>query len=103
MSNVNSFFHLTARQWNSLPAECFSLTSDLNDFKSRVNRHLDLCLFSFSNDLPLNVFHSGGRREGGGDSQIVSNAMLKLLNRYYFGRCSFELAEPVSFPLCLPD
>ena len=43
-----------------------------------------------------------GEKEGGG-SHIVSNAMLKLMNRYYFGRCSFELAEPVSFPMYLPD
>ena len=37
---VNGFFPPTARIWNSLPAECFSLTSDINDFKSWVNRHL---------------------------------------------------------------
>ena len=36
---VNSFFPRTARLWNSLPAECFPLTYDINDFKSRVNRH----------------------------------------------------------------
>ena len=29
---VNSFFPRTARLWNSLPAECFPLTSDLNGF-----------------------------------------------------------------------
>ena len=37
---VNSFFPSTARLWNSLPIECFPSTSDLNDFKSRINRHL---------------------------------------------------------------
>ena len=37
---VNSFFPCTARLWNSLPIECFSLTCDLNGFKSRINRHL---------------------------------------------------------------
>ena len=37
---VNSFFPRTARLWNSLFAECFPLTYDLNDFSSRVNRHL---------------------------------------------------------------
>ena len=51
MSNVNCFFHRTARHWNSLPAEFFPLTFDLNDFKPRVNRHFELCLFSFSNHL----------------------------------------------------
>ena len=43
---VNSFFPRTARLWNSLPIECFPLTYDLNDFKSRINRHL-LTLGSF--------------------------------------------------------
>ena len=51
MSNVNCFFHRTDRQWNSLPAECLLLTFHLNDFKPRVNRHFELCLFSFSNRL----------------------------------------------------
>ena len=37
---VNSFFPCTASQWNSLPIECFPLTYDLNDFKSRIKRHL---------------------------------------------------------------
>ena len=37
---VNSFFHCTARRLNSLSIECFPLTYDLNDFKSRVNRLL---------------------------------------------------------------
>ena len=35
---VNSFFPHTARLWSSL--ECFSLTNDLNGFKSKINRHL---------------------------------------------------------------
>ena len=43
---INSFFPRTARLWNSLPAECFPLTNDLNSFKSVVNRHL-LSLGSF--------------------------------------------------------
>ena len=30
----------TARLWNSLPIECFPLTYDLCDFKSKINRHL---------------------------------------------------------------
>ena len=34
---VNSFFPGTARLWNSLPIESFSLTYDLNGFKSRIN------------------------------------------------------------------
>ena len=36
------FLFLTqlARLWNSLPIECSPLTYDLNDFKSRINRHL---------------------------------------------------------------
>ena len=37
---VNSFFPRTARLWNSLPIECFPLTCDLSDFKSRINRYL---------------------------------------------------------------
>ena len=37
---VNSFFSCTFRLWNSLPIECFPLTYYLNDFKSRINRHL---------------------------------------------------------------
>ena len=37
---VNSFFPRTARLWNSLPIECFSLTYNLNGFKSRISRHL---------------------------------------------------------------
>ena len=37
---LNSFFPCTARLWNSLPIECFSLTYDLSGFKSRINRHL---------------------------------------------------------------
>ena len=38
--DVNSFFPHTGRLWNSLPIEYFSLTFDLNGFKSRINRHL---------------------------------------------------------------
>ena len=30
----------TARYWNSLPIECFPMTSDLSGFKSKINRHL---------------------------------------------------------------
>ena len=37
---VNSFFPRTAGLWNSLPIECFPLTYNLTDFKSRINRHL---------------------------------------------------------------
>ena len=37
---VNSFFPLSATRLNSVPIECFSLTYDLNGFKSRINRHL---------------------------------------------------------------
>ena len=37
---INSFFPHTARLWNSLPIECFTLTYDLNSFDSRINRHL---------------------------------------------------------------
>ena len=36
---VNSFFPRTARLWNSLPIECFSLIYHLSGFKSRINRH----------------------------------------------------------------
>ena len=37
---VNSLFSHTARLWNSLPIEYFSLTYDLSGFKSRINRDL---------------------------------------------------------------
>ena len=37
---VNSFFPRTARLWNSVPIECFSLTYNLSGFKSRINRRL---------------------------------------------------------------
>ena len=37
---VNSFFPRPAKLWNSLPMECFPLTYDLSDFKSRINRHI---------------------------------------------------------------
>ena len=37
---ANSFFPRTATLWSSLSIECFLLTYDLNDFKSRINRHL---------------------------------------------------------------
>ena len=37
---ANNFFPRTARLWNSLPIECFPLTYNLNDYKSRINRHL---------------------------------------------------------------
>ena len=36
----NSFFSRTTRLWNSLIIECFSLTSELSGFKSRISRHL---------------------------------------------------------------
>ena len=37
---VNSFFSCTARLWISLPIECFPLTYNLNDFKSRIKGQL---------------------------------------------------------------
>ena len=37
---VNSFFPRIAILWNSLAIECFLMTYDLSDFKSRINRHL---------------------------------------------------------------
>ena len=37
---VNSFFPHTGRLWNFLCVECFTLTYDLNGFKSRISRHL---------------------------------------------------------------
>ena len=43
---VSSFFPRTARLWNSLRTECFSLTYNLSGLKSRINRHL-LTLGSF--------------------------------------------------------
>ena len=40
MSVNSSFFFRTDRLWNSLPIESFSLTFDLNGFRSRINRRL---------------------------------------------------------------
>ena len=37
---VSSLFPRISRLWNSLPIECFPLTCNLNDFKSRINRQL---------------------------------------------------------------
>ena len=37
---VNNFFPRIGRLWNFLPIECFLLTYDLNNFKSRINRYL---------------------------------------------------------------
>ena len=39
-SYSRSFFPRTASLWNSLPADCFPPTYNLNLFKSKVNRHL---------------------------------------------------------------
>ena len=54
---VNSFFPGTARLWNYLPTECFPLTYNLNDLKSRIDRHL-LAARSFLIRFPvcLNLF-----------------------------------------------
>ena len=38
--SVQKFFSCTSRVRNSLPAECFLLTYDLNGFKCRINKHL---------------------------------------------------------------
>ena len=35
---VNGLFPPTARLWNCLPIECFSLTYNLIGFKSKINR-----------------------------------------------------------------
>ena len=42
----NHLFFYTARHWNVFPADCFPLTHDLNDCKSRINMHLYLWDFS---------------------------------------------------------
>ena len=47
---VTIFFPGTTRRWNSLSIEDFPLTCNLNDFKSRINRHL-LTVGSFSRDF----------------------------------------------------
>ena len=49
---INSFFLRTARLWNSLPIECFPLTFDLSDFKSRINRDV-LTVGFFLNRFPV--------------------------------------------------
>ena len=46
--DVNSFFPLTARLYNSLPIECFSLTYNLNGFKSvNILSRLNFNKFTF--------------------------------------------------------
>ena len=42
---VNSFFPCTSKLRNSLPAECSSLTDDLNGFKCRVDNHLPYAFY----------------------------------------------------------
>ena len=44
---VKSFFPCTASLWNSPPIECFSLTYDLNGFRSRINGRCPLTVGSF--------------------------------------------------------
>ena len=53
---VNSFLHHTAKLYNYLPIECFPLTYNLNDFKSRVNRHLLTGLFVWRFPVSFNLF-----------------------------------------------
>ena len=48
---VNSFFPHTARFWNSLPIECFTLTHNLSGFKYRINTTFH-CRF-FLNKFPV--------------------------------------------------
>ena len=59
---VNLYQHqsLLRLDWNSLPADCFPLTHNLNNFKTNVNRHLVylviawtlyFLLFSFCNSI----------------------------------------------------
>ena len=51
---VNSFFLHTAKFCNSLPLECFPLTSDLNDCRSNINRYLRIpWKLMFKSKLPL--------------------------------------------------
>ena len=38
----NSFIPMTSRNWNSLPMSVFSATYDLQSFKTRSHRHLQL-------------------------------------------------------------
>ena len=38
--HVNSFFYFTARPWNFVSIQYFSLIYDQDNFKSRINRHL---------------------------------------------------------------
>ena len=46
-SYVNSSSPCTARLWNSLPIECFSLTYNQNGFKSRINRPINCRFLDF--------------------------------------------------------
>ena len=44
--SMSTVSFLAQLDWNSLPIECFPLTYDLHDFKSRINRHvLTVCSF----------------------------------------------------------
>ena len=48
---VYVFFPWTAKLFNYLPVKSFSMTYDLNDFKSRINRLLLSVGCSFQTDL----------------------------------------------------
>ena len=52
---VNSFCPCTARLWNYLPIESFSLTYYLNGFKCRISRHL-LTVSFFKTDFMYGLF-----------------------------------------------
>ena len=52
---LDSFYPSTARLWKFLYIKCFSLTYDLNGFKSRINRQLFVLLFLVSPCLVVAV------------------------------------------------
>ena len=54
---VNSFFPGTARLWNSLPIECFSLTYDLSGFKVGLSPSKQICVICFI-ESPLKMMKS---------------------------------------------
>ena len=76
---VNSFFPGTARLFNSLYLECLEL---LDKLQKRICRTVDPSLATSLQPL----------------AHRQNVASLSLFYRYYFGRCSSELAQLVPFP-----
>ena len=81
---------LTVRLWNSLPAECFPLTYDLNCLKYRVNRQIlslffsrQFFIFAF-NLFHFCYFHAVPRIGCSALSESNTNQKEKLINVLFF-------------------